>query len=395
MPKRLKKLQITRIDLVPAGANPDAHIRLFKAADVPEPPVPPVTKEDDGDDHMPLTTEQILQRNQLWAQWHPLWDAFTSSVWEVMSCCEDAEHHAAVLMQSIDQFATKAREILSGLGLVEKAAPLFSLFADVEKAGRVMSAQRMRRLKDAITTLQTMLDEAMASSQTKHTNATPATKGVSSMADKDMVEAAVHAAVVKERDEAVQRAEAAETLLKTHVAALDAVNAELAKARMTPEEEEEAYVKGLPESVRKRLEAERTEKAALKEALALITSRAERNEYISKAATYAAVGMVPDDDWETLQAIDKMDEKPRGRVLQLLKAAGEQLKASKLLRTVGTDAREPSGTTEDQVLAQAEELVATNKAATIGDAISLVFKAHPDLHAAWNAQRRTGTRLQD
>lgn len=30
--KRLKKLRLTRVDLVPAGANPGAHIRLFKAA---------------------------------------------------------------------------------------------------------------------------------------------------------------------------------------------------------------------------------------------------------------------------------------------------------------------------------------------------------------------------
>lgn len=36
--KRLRKLRLTRVDLVPAGANPGAHIKLFKAA----------TKSEDG-----------------------------------------------------------------------------------------------------------------------------------------------------------------------------------------------------------------------------------------------------------------------------------------------------------------------------------------------------------
>src|SRR5262245_11596498 len=138
MARRLRKLLIDRVDLVPAGANPDAHIVLFKAAT-------PTHKQDGMDgEPLPLTTSQRLQRNQLWQQWQPLWSAFCDSVWAILDCGESAEGHLDLLMTSIDEFATSARDILSGLGLTQKAAPLFAVCdefhaAHVAKAGAVMS----------------------------------------------------------------------------------------------------------------------------------------------------------------------------------------------------------------------------------------------------------------
>lgn len=42
-PRRLRKLRVRRVDLVPAGANPESHVTLAKAS---APPAPPVRKED-------------------------------------------------------------------------------------------------------------------------------------------------------------------------------------------------------------------------------------------------------------------------------------------------------------------------------------------------------------
>lgn len=363
MAKRLRKLLINRVDLVPAGANPDAHIMLYKAADSPS-----VEKQEyDESDHLPLTTEQILQRNALWSQWHPLWDAFTSSVWEVMSCCEDAAHHAPILMQSIDQFATKAHDLLSGLGLVDKAAPLFDLFAEVEKAGRVMSGRRMQRLKDAMTTLQAILDDAMVSSSPKEK--TPAAKG-----DR-MPE--------KTQDEATKRAETAEARVKE----LEAENATL-KKHLEPEPTEEEYLKSLPEAMRKRWEEnERQTKEALATAQEEKDKR-ERREYIEKAVGYRSLGMVPDDDWETLQAIDKLDVKPRTRLLHLLKSANEALGKSALFREMGHQLPSGNGTAWSTAEALAVEMVTKGQAATKEQAIVKVFEQNPELRRQYDAEKR-------
>lgn len=365
MPKKLRKLVITRVDLVPAGANPDAHIVLFKSAEFDR-----MRKEEHGNElePLPLTTEQILQRQALWAQWHPLWDAFTSSVWEIMGCCEDMAHHAPVLMESIDQFASRAKEILAGLNLMEKATPLFALFDEVAKAGRVMSARRMQRLKEAMTTLQTLLDEAMVRN-TKHTQA-------------------VKGAPMSTLEDVIKRAETAEARAETAEARVHALETELRMFKMTPEEQEAAYMNGLPEPVRKRLEATEARAKAAEEAARVEKNAREQQQYIAKTAAYRHLGITPD-HWNVLKAIDALPEQEQQELLRILASANEVIKHSDLLVAIGKDGGGESGTSAYTRLETiAKEYVQSGEATTVAVGMDLAIRRHPALYNEYQSERK-------
>lgn len=357
MATKLKRLRMTKVALVPAGANPDAHIVLYKAA------AAPVAKEDDADDMPPLTTAQRLEQSQLWAQWWPLWDAFTSSMYELIEGCRegDGATHAPLIRQSISEFQAQASSILDGLGLMEKAAPAWASFQAIAKAGRVMSGQRMAQLKTAISTLQTILREAGGEIEKGHL----------------MAEKHDEVAVL------MQRAEAAEA----QIATLQADNAALRK-QLEPEPTEEDFLKVMPEALRKRWEEnERQTKEAL-ETARIEKDKRERREYIEKVAPYTPLGLVADDDWELLQAIDKMDTKPRGRLLQVLKSAAEALRTSTLFTAMGTSRANGGGSAWAQAEGLASELVTKGAAKTKEQAIAKVFAENPELRQAYAAEKR-------
>lgn len=362
MARKLKKLLIDRVDLVPDGANPDAHIVLFKSA--------AVTKEEMGEDEMPLTTNQRLQQRQLWDEWHPLWNAFCQSVWEIMECGEDAGKHAPILMQSIDEFSTKAKEILAGLGLVEKAAPLLAICAEVRKAGAVMAASRRKRLQDAIEALQAILNEAAPKEDGSME------KG-SSMAEKTASEQT-------ELAKAQERIAALETELATAKSAL-------AQAQQTPEEQEAAYLKSLPESVRKQREVEKAENAALREELRVEKEARLQQTYIEKTAAFRALGITPD-HWNILKSIDALPEQERTELHRILACATELVKqgGSKVFKTAGRDGGgNAGGSAQEQVDRYAKALMADDPKLTYQVALGKVFREHPDLYEQQRREARS------
>lgn len=367
MATRLKDLRMTKVALVPAGANPDAHIMLYKAQEAS------VTKEvlvEIELESMPLTTAQRLEQSELWAQWQPLWSAFCESMWELLEKCHDGEvsQYAPAILRSIQEFQARAQTILSGLGMLEKAAPLFAACAAIEKAGRVMSAQRMAQLKAAIGTLQKILDEAGGLME----------KGQDMPGADDVKDMQAQLATLTKRVEAAD----------ARVQELEGENAAL-KKQLEPEPTEEDFLKAMPEAMRKRWEAnERQTKEAL-ETARVEKEKRERREYIEKVAAYKPLGLVADDDWELLQAVDKMDVKPRTRLLQVLKSACEVIKQSSLFSNLGSN--RPShggGTAWAQAEALALELVAKGQAKTKEQAISKVFEDNPDLRQQYQAEKR-------
>lgn len=360
MATKLKHLRLTKVALVPAGVNPDAHILLYKSQE------PPVRKDDDA---LPLTTNQRLEQAALWQQWWPLWEAFTASMYELMEHCrEDLETSGPLLVQSIAEFQGKATTILTSLGLLAKAAPLWDVFTAVEKAGRVMSAQRMGQLKTAIATLQTILAEAGGAME-KGTDMPPIEDGNVAQGQIDAL---------------TKRAEAADARIKV----LEGENAALTK-QLAPEPTEEDFLKAMPEALRKRWEEnERQTKEAL-ETAKVEKEKRERREYIEKVAPYKPLGLVADDDWELLQAIDKMEPKPRVRLLQVLKSAAEAFRQSALFTPLGSS--RPSaggGNAWAQAEALAVELVAKGQAKTKEQAITKVFQDNPELRQQYAAEKR-------
>lgn len=117
---KLKKLEVNSVDLVPAGANPDAHINLFKSKE--ERPawnrfVGLVKKSlgmDEADieavyaEHFCPVNKQRIE-NEIWDYTSALRDSFSS----IMKDAElNSEDRCEMLQKSMDEFTTAMNEVI-------------------------------------------------------------------------------------------------------------------------------------------------------------------------------------------------------------------------------------------------------------------------------------------
>lgn len=117
---KLKKLEVNSVDLVPAGANPDAHINLFKSKE--ERPawerfVGMVKKTfgmDEADieavyaEHFSPVNKQRIE-NEIWDYTSALRESFTS----IMKDADlDADGRTDMLTKSMDEFTTAMQEVI-------------------------------------------------------------------------------------------------------------------------------------------------------------------------------------------------------------------------------------------------------------------------------------------
>ena len=117
---KLKKLEVNSVDLVPAGANPDAHINLFKSKEerpawgrfvgmvkktlgMDESDIEAVFKE-----HYEPVNKQRIQ-NEIWDYTSALRDSFES----IMKDDElDSDGRSEMLQKSMDEFTTAMQEVI-------------------------------------------------------------------------------------------------------------------------------------------------------------------------------------------------------------------------------------------------------------------------------------------
>ena len=117
---KLKKLQVNSVDLVPAGANPDAHINLFKSAEkrpawdrfvgmvkkslgMDESDIEAVVKE-----HFNPVKKQCID-NEIWDYTSALRESFDS----IMKDDElDSAGRTEMLQKSMDEFTTAMNEVI-------------------------------------------------------------------------------------------------------------------------------------------------------------------------------------------------------------------------------------------------------------------------------------------
>lgn len=360
MAARLDKLKISKVALVKRGANPQADVLLYKSAD------PPVVAKGDEKPH---TTAEMLQRAKFYDEWcrirWALWDALESIVAHAQP-----EERGALFVQSVAEFMAQGGPLLEQLGMSEtpEAQALYLAAQEVEKAGRVMAAERVKKLQDAIALLHAILADAIGS----HMDEQPTEKG--SRMPPTLED------VTKEKDAAEARAVAAEARVKE-------LEAELAKQRMTPEEQEAEYMKSLPEPVRKRLEETEARAKAAEEAARIEKEARERQTYIEKTASYRQVGITPD-HWNVLKAIDAMPEQERAELTRILASANEVIKQSKLFVPIGKDGSGDALTAWDRAERQALALVEKGEAQTKEQAIVKVFAADPELRRQYEAEKR-------
>lgn len=117
---KLKKLQVNSVDLVPAGANPDAHINLFKSKEekptwerfaemikkafgMDEADIEAVVRE-----HFSPVNKQRID-NEIWDYTSALRDSFAS----IMKDCQlDSAGRSEMLRKSMDEFTTAMNEVI-------------------------------------------------------------------------------------------------------------------------------------------------------------------------------------------------------------------------------------------------------------------------------------------
>jgi hypothetical protein len=491
MPYKLRKLKITRVAVCQQGANYDAesgegaHILLFKSAptlekqdDTPDPtPVTPSSMdpigsiarrrrrsrtlgkqdfsgpghaEPDGDEAPPLDYATRGQQQELWSCLWDKWERFCGTFYDIIGDCDDDNiPHLPILVASLGQFQADIVQLLDDLHLVEKTAEAFTALAEeaaaIAKAGAPMAGHRLTRLKDAITSLQQILEEctpkpperpgvsaadvlgmpyvmkgAKGMAVTKNAESDKAhcdkcedkdcdnpahdrmkkelqmaetVEGVTKRAEKAEAEVATLAAQVAKLTETVVTTEAA--LAKAN-AELKTLQEEAAIAKMSPEEQRTALLASMPELVRKSYLDQETRLAVIEKANQELHAKNERMDYIAKAASLRPLGFNPDDHWEILKAIDAMPEGPRDELLRLLKAATEQNRTAALWTTSGSPGTATTGTdgsAEAQILALAQAHQ-TEKGGTLGDAIGHVAKSHPDLWERDQQEKRFKNRVE-
>ena len=433
MPTKLRKLKITRVAVCEQGANPDADILLFKHVESPavleEEPQQPravagVTKqssssmpaEPDGDETPPLDYATRSLQQGLWRCLWEKWDRFRDTFYDVIGDSDtDNIPHLPILVTSIDQFHDDVATLLTDLGIVEKTASFFTDLSAVSKAGAAMAGHRLSRLKAAIEALQAIFEECTPPEIEREGISAAEAAGIpgaingrvpgqslpiamgkkgESMAD---TEAVVLGNLAQEQiDTLRKRAEEAEARVKELEPQLAKIEHDLATlqeeltvTKMSPEEQRDRLLAGMSEVVRKDYLAKEERLAMLEKSNALLAATNERQGYIAKTMDYRQFGMVPEQHWEILKAIDGMPEEPKDELLRLLKAATEQLAASPLFHANGFEARSPtgadgSGSAESQILALAQAH-ATDKGVGLDKAIEVIAKQHPEL---WERDQR-------
>jgi hypothetical protein len=308
-----------------------------------------------------------------------------------------------------------------------------------------MAGHRLTRLKDAIASLQQILEECTPRAPERPgvsaadvlgmpyvmKGATPMAVTKNAASDKEHCDKCedkdcdnpAHDRMKKELQMAetvegvtkrAERAEAQVATLSAQVAALEPqlvqVTSDLAKAhaelktlqeeaaiaKMSPEEQRTALLASMPELVRKSYLDQESRLALIEKANHDLQAKNERLDYIQKAVALRPLGFNPDDHWEILKAIDAMPEGPRDELLRLLKAATEQSKTASLWSTAGSQGTSPAGSdgsAEAQILALAQAHQA-DKGGTLSDAIGHVAKAHPDLWAKDQQEKRLKNRVE-
>ena len=413
MPSKLRKLRVTRVDLVDRGAQPDADVLLFKRDDTPSEELiakrirhengeycvraesgrsmgcyktkgeaierlrqVEAHKRDDGDE------ETLFQR---------LLGRLTSALGVEKADERPAPTYGAELMER------KSYEIMSDLGdyvgalhgtlmgvlhsdAADKLARMQGALQDfaasagsalerwlteagIAKAGRKISAERLGRLKQVMATIQGIIAEA----EPEETD--PLAKGKEERMSEEQ------AAILKRLEDLEAQVKEGEEVKKR----LATAEAELL--------------------VTKTQATESAELAKRERDLRLTT------EFVGVCKRFTHLGMNPDDDAPVMKRLSEVDPDGWAWVEKKLSAANEQLKLSgKITKVLGSDrpaepvtGRGEDGSTgaEAEVLAKAKAVVAKGAGTSLQDAISHVLNEDPELYRRYRKEAARKSRGDD
>ncbi len=257
----------------------------------------------------------------------------------------------------------------------------------VAKIGRKISATRLKRLRDVQAHIAAILAEAEA---VKQAPGAPAPTDNTNEGGTDMDEkvlAGLSAEIQKAWTDMKATIAKLTADLKTAVGLKDAATAEAEAAKAELIKAQPAKLddiwKGVHPEVRKAHE-DAVKRAEAAETLA----KSERDErlkgvYIAKAGAFRGLPVKADDDWVVLKALDeKMDPAHAARIMVLLKAADEALVTAKAFTEIGRGGVPEAGSAEDKINKLAEDLVVKSATPlTIEQARVRVMELRPELYA--------------
>jgi hypothetical protein len=345
MPKKLRKLKIDRVDMVNRGANPEAHILLFKRDD----------ESDEDIDKAGMTLQEILDHDEA-----------------MQEACEDKWKILEAFQRSL-QSISETEDEAERLRLTETSAAQF-----VRLMGPVMDT--LNELEEEVH----MADKTQAKAQVdKSAEETEEVMAVSHTQLQDLVNLHVEVKDLK------QQLESTTALLEAMTKRAEKAETDLAKR---DESTEDDIWKTATTAQRKAMEAERLEKVELLKKVAEGERYIRQRECIAKVNEFEYLPLKADDDWEVFYEIDKLDEKFANRIYQLFKAGDINLRKSGLGKERGFNGTGDGmgDTALDQIewLAN-DEMAKSNGQLSYADAIGKVAKAHPALYRRYTEEIQT------
>jgi hypothetical protein len=242
-------------------------------------------------------------------------------------------------------------------------------------AGAAVAKARLAMLQHLPDFADQLIAKALAASPAADQNA--AALAAASITEIFMDLAQLSAALEKaEADNAVHkaRADAAEALVKSHETTIAKMKGDLEEVQkgrgLTDEQQDEQFLKGLPEGVRNRIVADRAATKLALESVEKMRSEKEEGEAIAKARTLGVA------------------EPERAGPLLVRVAKGMTTEGG-LYRAHGTNAgAHVDGTDPEAALNAAATEIAKSKGLSHAKAYELAMKENPGLYQAYIAKRR-------
>lgn len=406
----LRHLRIKEASVVDAGANPGAHLMIFKHRDQPAENVQAGLMPMDDDKKKPKkppflkrlaawaglaevekmgeakTVNEILTEDRFRREMFELKWAFGDSIRSILDGTS-GEEQGAMLAKTVSEFTAAAS----------------ALAAEVRKSGDTDAAgDTLAPLTDVLAELESAVAKATFNTEAEKVRLTKAIGKLDELfpTDDENPEDPMPAPTAKTFDDILASLTEADagvikTAFLTLTKKLDAVEkwVEDAKKASEPTEEqkaEEAAMKALPASIRKRLEdAETTAKSA--------AEKVERLETEKRAATFVEkaraldpdgmIGLEIDKAAKLLEKADRADPEFAAELERTLKGASARMKASdRILRSIGhagsSGSVSPGSGAHAELTKRATEIAkASNGEFTFAQAYDRALEADPMLGA--------------
>jgi len=350
MPKakrKLKNLIIHEGSLVDRGANPHAHVRLFKMEqDMDKGGFIERLKSWAGINKA-RTTGELVSQADFYREFGKLRSAFQMSVAEILDE-EDGDAQTSMLQRSLEEFTERANELQEKRGGKDEALmKCLGVLTELSEKGNFAEAERVRLAK--------VVEEIEGLGPTEEEV---------DNSEVSMTKEVTFEGVLADLDDAQKSA-----------------FIEAAKQHLTKNEEKENVDKTeVPESVRKRLEdAEAVAKKATED-LAQLQAENERAQYIAKAKELH-VGVDTEELGDAFYQIAKADKSAFEKVEKAFRAASEQLaKNSVITEELGSEGEGKDLGAKDKLDEIAKEIMKSNDKLSSYDAWIEAGRRNPDLY---------------